>query len=125
MTFKKDKDTLNVYAMIAKRCYCTHNRFPRCSLIPLYSGVNFDFINILHLTFLYKNVLSSYSVLIALVNFIIILYEAFSMKVLFAAFLCLQFVFILFWQKERGKKAGCKMFVKLTTHRCQFHHHFT
>ena len=35
-------------------------------------------------------------------------------QVLCAAFMCLQFGFVFFWQKEVGAKAACKMLVKLT-----------
>jgi len=35
--------------------------------------------------------------------------------VLSAAFLLLQFGFIIFWQKNIGKKAACKMLLTLTT----------
>ena len=31
-----------------------------------------------------------------------------------AVFLCLQFVFVIFWQKEIGAKAARKMLVRLT-----------
>jgi hypothetical protein len=31
-----------------------------------------------------------------------------------AAFMCLQFVFVMFWQKDFGRKAANKMLVKLT-----------
>jgi len=41
----------------------------------------------------------------------------FCMKVLCAAFLLLQFGFVIFWQKNSGKKAACKMLMKLTTGR--------
>jgi hypothetical protein len=37
------------------------------------------------------------------------------MKVLCQAFMCLQFVFVIFKQKEIGVKADCKMLAKLTT----------
>jgi hypothetical protein len=36
------------------------------------------------------------------------------MKVICAAFLCLQFGFVIFWQKDFGAKAAHKMLVKLT-----------
>ncbi len=39
----------------------------------------------------------------------------FDSKVLCAAFLQLQFGFIIFWQKNIGAKAACKMLMKLTT----------
>jgi len=32
-----------------------------------------------------------------------------------AALVCFQFWFVTFWQKEIGKKADCKMLVKLLT----------
>jgi hypothetical protein len=35
-------------------------------------------------------------------------------KVLCTAFICLQFVFVIFWQKDFGAKAAHKMLVKLT-----------
>ena len=37
------------------------------------------------------------------------------MKVFCEAFMCLQFGFVIFWQKEIGAKAAHKMLVKLTT----------
>ena len=37
------------------------------------------------------------------------------MKVFCAAFMCLQFGFVIFWQKEIGAKTAHKMLVKLTT----------
>ena len=40
--------------------------------------------------------------------------QLFCMAVLCAAFLFLQFVLVIFWQKEDGKKSDIKMFVKLT-----------
>jgi hypothetical protein len=36
------------------------------------------------------------------------------MKVFWAAFMCLQFGFEIFWQKDFGAKAAHKMLVKLT-----------
>jgi hypothetical protein len=36
------------------------------------------------------------------------------MKVFFQAFMCLQFGFVIFWQKDFGAKAAHKMLVKLT-----------
>ena len=36
-------------------------------------------------------------------------------KVFCVAFLYLHVMFVIFWQKEMGKKAACKMLVKLTT----------
>jgi len=36
------------------------------------------------------------------------------MKVFFAAFLYLQFGFVIFWQKNIGSKAARKMLMKLT-----------
>ena len=38
---------------------------------------------------------------------------AFHMKVFCAAFMRLQFMFVIFWQKEISTKAGRKMLVKL------------
>jgi hypothetical protein len=35
-------------------------------------------------------------------------------KVLCAPFMCLQFGFVIFWQKDFGTKAAHKMLVKLT-----------
>ncbi len=35
-------------------------------------------------------------------------------KVLFTAFKCLQFGFVIFWRKDFGTKAAHKMLVKLT-----------
>ena len=40
-------------------------------------------------------------------------------KALFAAFLYLQFVFVIFWQKEIGEKAEHKMLMKLTAGRVE------
>jgi len=49
------------------------------------------------------------------INFINILQAAFSyQKVLCTPFMCLQFGFVIFWQKEFGTKAAYKMLVKLT-----------
>jgi hypothetical protein len=48
------------------------------------------------------------------VNFANILQAAFHTKVLYAAFMCLQFGFLIFWQKDCGAKAAHKMLVKLT-----------
>jgi hypothetical protein len=48
------------------------------------------------------------------VNFANILRAAFHTKVLYAAFMCLQFGFLIFWQKDFGAKAAHKMLVKLT-----------
>jgi hypothetical protein len=36
------------------------------------------------------------------------------MKVFCAAFMCLQFGFVIFWQKDFGAKAAHEMLVKLT-----------
>jgi hypothetical protein len=36
------------------------------------------------------------------------------MKVFCATFMCLQFGFVIFWQKDFGAKAAHKMLVKLT-----------
>ena len=47
-------------------------------------------------------------------NFTNILEVAFHTKLFCAAFLYLQFVFVLFWQKDFGKKDGRKILVKLT-----------
>jgi hypothetical protein len=47
------------------------------------------------------------------VNFTNILQAAFRVKVFCAAFLCLQFGFVIFWQKDFGTKAPHKMLVKL------------
>jgi hypothetical protein len=40
--------------------------------------------------------------------------QLFHTKVLCAPFMCLQFGFVIFWQKEFGTKAALKMLVKLT-----------
>ena len=40
--------------------------------------------------------------------------QLFYMQVLCAAFMCLQFGFVIFWQKEISIKAAHKMLVKLT-----------
>jgi len=37
------------------------------------------------------------------------------MKVVFAVFLYLQLGFVIFWQKNIGAKAACKIVMKLTT----------
>ncbi len=47
------------------------------------------------------------------VNFTNILRAAFCTKVFCAAFMCLQFGFVNFWQKDFGAKAAHKMLVKL------------
>ena len=41
--------------------------------------------------------------------------QLFHTKVFWAAFMYLHFRFVLFWHKENGPKAACKMLVKLTT----------
>jgi hypothetical protein len=49
------------------------------------------------------------------VNVTNILLAAFSYKSFFcAAFMCSQFGFVIFWQKDFGAKATHKMLVKLT-----------
>jgi nucleoside recognition membrane protein YjiH len=48
------------------------------------------------------------------VNFTNILRAAFRVKAFCAAFMCLQFGFVMFWQKDLGTKAAHKMLVKLT-----------
>jgi hypothetical protein len=40
--------------------------------------------------------------------------QLFHTKVLCAAFMCLQFWFVIFWRKDFGAKATRKMLVKLT-----------
>jgi hypothetical protein len=40
--------------------------------------------------------------------------QLFHTKVLCAPFMCLQFGFVIFWQKDFGAKAAHKMLVKLT-----------
>jgi hypothetical protein len=40
--------------------------------------------------------------------------QIFHMKVFCAAFMCLQFGFVIFWQKDFGAKAAHKILVKLT-----------
>jgi len=40
--------------------------------------------------------------------------QLFHMKVFCAAFMCLQFGFVIFWRKDFGAKAAHKMLVKLT-----------
>ena len=40
--------------------------------------------------------------------------QLFHTKVLCSAFMCLQFGFVIFWQKDFGAKAAHKMLVKLT-----------
>jgi hypothetical protein len=45
-----------------------------------------------------------------------IFYEhLFCMKVFCAAFMCLKFGFVMFWQKDLGTKVAHKMLVKLTS----------
>jgi hypothetical protein len=39
--------------------------------------------------------------------------QLFRMKTFGAAFMCLQFGFVLFWRKDLGTKAAHKMLVKL------------
>jgi len=54
-----------------------------------------------------------YGLLTCLVSISPILYEQlFHTKVLCAAFMCLQFGFVIFWQKDLGAKAAHKMLVK-------------
>jgi hypothetical protein len=48
------------------------------------------------------------------VNFTNILWAAFCLNVFCKAFICLQFGFVIFWQKDFGTKAAHKMLVKLT-----------
>jgi hypothetical protein len=48
------------------------------------------------------------------VNFTNILRAAFHTKVLFTAFMCLQFGFVICWWKDFGAKAAHKMLVKLS-----------
>jgi hypothetical protein len=40
--------------------------------------------------------------------------QLFCTKVFCAAFMCLQFEFVIFWRKDLGTKAAHKMLVKLT-----------
>jgi hypothetical protein len=40
--------------------------------------------------------------------------QLFHMKVFLCSFMCLQFGFVIFWQKDYGAKAAHKMLVKLT-----------
>jgi hypothetical protein len=40
--------------------------------------------------------------------------QLFHTKVLYAAFMCLQFGFLIFWRQDFGAKAAHKMLVKLT-----------
>jgi hypothetical protein len=40
--------------------------------------------------------------------------QLFHKKVFCAAFMCLQFEFVIFWRKDFGTKAAHKMLVKLT-----------
>ncbi len=44
--------------------------------------------------------------------------QLFPMKVFCAAFMCLQFGFVIFWRKDFGAKAAHKMLVKLTPVAC-------
>ena len=48
------------------------------------------------------------------VNFTNILRADFSYKSFCAAFMCLQFGFVIFWQNDFGAKAAHKMLLKLT-----------
>jgi hypothetical protein len=41
--------------------------------------------------------------------------QLFHSKVFCAAFMCLQFGFVIFWQKDFGAKAAHKILVKLTS----------
>jgi hypothetical protein len=52
------------------------------------------------------------------VNVTNILQAAFSCQVLCAPFMCLQFGYVIFWQKDFGAKAAHKMLVKLTLGNC-------
>jgi hypothetical protein len=45
----------------------------------------------------------------------IFFWELFCTKVFFAAFLCLQFGFVIFWQKDFGAKAAHKIFGEIDT----------
>jgi hypothetical protein len=49
-----------------------------------------------------------------IVNFTNIYKQLFHTKVLCTPFMCLQFGFVIFWQKDFGAKAAHKMLVKLT-----------
>jgi hypothetical protein len=52
-------------------------------------------------------------------------YEQLShMKVFCAAFMCLQFGFVIFWQKDFGAKAAHKMSVKFTLGQLAICSHF-
>jgi hypothetical protein len=44
--------------------------------------------------------------------------QLFRTKVFCATFMCLQFGFVIFWQKDFGAKAAHKMLVKLTPGAC-------
>jgi hypothetical protein len=57
---------------------------------------------------------NSYMTLFSGVNFTNILRAAFSFKSFCAAFMFLQFGFVIFWQKDFGTKSDHKMLVKLT-----------
>ncbi len=48
------------------------------------------------------------------VNFTNILQATFSYQSSLRTFMCLQFGFVIFWQKDFGAKAANKMLVKLT-----------
>jgi hypothetical protein len=72
----------------------TSQTFPGEIMMPL--GVNFT--NILQAAFSYKGFLG----------------QLFHTKVLCSAFMCLQFRFVIFWQKDFGAKADHKILVQLT-----------
>jgi hypothetical protein len=59
--------------------------------------------------------LPSFSILVSILPiFYEQLFAFFHMKVFCAAYMCLQFGFVIFWQKDFGAKAAHKMLVKLT-----------
>jgi hypothetical protein len=62
----------------------------------------------------HKSTINRLAVLPPGVNFTNILQAAFLYKVFCAAFMCLQFGFVIFWQKDIGTKAAHKMLVKLS-----------
>jgi hypothetical protein len=67
-----------------------------------------------HSGFYTKSGYKSFIRLIPDVNFTSILRAAFLNKSFCAAFMCLQFGFVIFWRKDFGTKTALKMLVKLT-----------
>ncbi len=61
-----------------------------------------------------KHIKAAQRTLVWLSNSLIFYEQFFHTKVLYAAYMCLQFGFLIFWRKDFGAKAAHKMLVKLT-----------